>query len=92
MAQVAINQQTPPSADRPFLEEDLTLSEQSRSWINAATLSIPIVGTGSPEGVVEAPQRQSYIDEVASTGSVFYIKQANDDGLGDKTKGWQLIG
>ena len=86
---MAINQQTPPSADRPFLEEDLTPSEQSRSWINAVTLSIPIIGTGSPEGVVEAQQRQTYLDEAGTDNTTSYIKRVNDI-AGDKTMGWVL--
>jgi hypothetical protein len=50
-----------------------------------------IVGSGSPETVVEAPQLGTYMDEDAAPGSVFYIKQKADIG-GDKTKGWVLIG
>lgn len=50
-----------------------------------------LIGEGSPEGVVEAPQGQEYMDENGSPGSIKYIKQVVDVG-GDRTRGWVAIG
>lgn len=94
VAQVATNQITPPNSDRPFVEDDLTLTVQNRSWADLVTLSIPIIGTGSPEGIVEAPVRQLYMDDAGTTSTILYIKRDTDDGVAptpDKTKGWILI-
>lgn len=49
-----------------------------------------IVGSGSPEGVVEAPQWSEYADETGTAGNIKYIKK-DADIAGDKTKGWVLI-
>lgn len=86
---MAIRQIAPPNFHRPFVENDGSITEQSRTWADEVTLSIPIIGTGSPEGVVEARQRQKYMDETGVAGSVSYIKQRNDI-LGDRTMGWVL--
>ena len=91
---MAINQVTTPDSNRPFVDSDLTLAVQNRSWINLSTLSIPIIGTGSPEGVVDAPIRQLYMDDAGTDNAILYIKRDTDDGIApvpDKKKGWILI-
>lgn len=50
-----------------------------------------IIGSGSPDGVVQARQGVEYMDEDALAGSVKWIKQKADIG-GDKTLGWIAIG
>jgi hypothetical protein len=50
-----------------------------------------IIGTGSPEGVVDAIQTSFYMDESGVTEAVLYIKRDADDGLGDTAKGWILV-
>ena len=47
-------------------------------------------GIGPPEGVVQAVQKQTYLDESGIAGSVMYVKQL-DDIAGDPKKGWILI-
>ena len=47
-----------------------------------------IIGSGNPEGVVEAPQGGEYMDEDAAVGDCRYIKRLSDIG-GDKTLGWR---
>ncbi len=60
-------------------------------WLQLVSALEPIDGSGSPEGVVEARLPRFYIDTAAAPGSVLYVKQS-DDILGDRTKGWVLIG
>ena len=50
-----------------------------------------LIGTGSPEGVIEAEQGQEYMDDTGTAGNIKYIKRDADDGAGDKSKGWILI-
>lgn len=50
-----------------------------------------LIGTGSPDGVVEAQQGVEYMDENGLAGSVKWIKQQADIG-GDKSLGWVAIG
>ena len=79
------------SLDRPIVEEDRSLTSQSRAFFRALFVQSLIVGTGSPEGVVESEQGASYMDDAGTAGSILYIKRDNDDGAGDKTIGWILV-
>ena len=49
-----------------------------------------IVGTGSPEGAVEAFVGREYMDDAGTAGSIKYIKR-DADVAGDKSKGWILV-
>lgn len=50
-----------------------------------------LIGTGSPETVVEAQQGIMYMDETGAVGAVLYIKQVADIS-GDRSTGWIAIG
>lgn len=52
--------------------------------------AVPLIGAGSPEGVLEALQYQTYINTTGSTGSLMYVKKLTDIG-GDKTQGWIAV-
>ena len=49
-----------------------------------------IIGTGSPEGVIEATVGREYMDDTGLAGAVKFIKQLPDIG-GDRTKGWVAV-
>ena len=70
--------------------EDGTMEQPFRQWTQDAALSIPIVGSGTPEGVVEARQYSLYIDSAGSAGAIEYRKMLPDVG-GDRSKGWILV-
>jgi len=78
------------NASNPIVEQNGTMSQQFRTWTLDASLSIPIVGTGSPEGVVSARQYSLYIDSSGAAGSIEYRKMLPDIG-GDVTQGWLLV-
>jgi len=80
------------SFDRPIVESDGSLTIESRTSFRQLFDRLLIIGSGSPEGVVPAGQGSSYMDEDGALGNVFYIKQKDADGSGDKTKEWKLIG
>ena len=75
---------------QPIVEPDGTMAQPFRQFTQDASLSIPIVGTGSPEGVVEARQYSLYIDSAGSSGSIEYRKMLPDIG-GDVTQGWIAV-
>jgi len=79
-----------PTTDRPIIEDDGSQSAQMRQWTLAITNQSLIIGTGSPESVVEAPQGASYMNDAGISGTMLYIKKSNDIG-GDKSQGWILV-
>lgn len=75
---------------QPIVLPDGTMAQPFRQFTQDASLSIPIIGTGSPEGVVEARQYSLYIDSAGTTGSLQYRKMQPDIG-GDKSQGWVAV-
>ena len=79
--------QPPFNFSYPIVDKDGYASTSFRQWVNQASLSIPIIGSGSPEGVVEAAQYRQYLDTAGSAGNISYRKMLPDIG-GDVTMGW----
>ena len=86
-----VNRVTQPSHNRPIVDDSGILSNEFNVWVQTITNRTLIISTGSPEGVIEAIQGAEYMDDTGTVGAIKYIKRDNDDGLGDKTKGWILI-
>lgn len=78
------------ATDRPIVESDGSLTLQSRTYFRTLTVQALIIGTGSPEGVVEAEEGATYQDRTGTAGAIRYAKRDNDIG-GDKKLGWILI-
>jgi hypothetical protein len=78
------------NAAQPIVGPNGTMEQPFRQFTQEAALSIPIVGTGSPEGVVEARQYSLYLDESGSAGSIQYRKMQPEIG-GDRTRGWVAV-
>ncbi len=74
---------------QPIIESNGTMSQAFRQFTQEASLSIPIVGTGSPEGVVEAVQYSLYLDSAGAAGAIQYRKMLPSIG-GDRKQGWIL--
>lgn len=66
------------------------MTDEFRGWTADVTRALPVIGTGSPEGVVTALQFSLYIDDAGGTGSIEYRKMQTDI-AGDKSKGWVLV-
>lgn len=81
--------QTIPNQSWPITANGL-MQQDFYLFIQAVGNSVPIVGTGNPEGVIAAQQRALYIDDAGSAGNVLYVKKLNDIS-GDKTMGWVLV-
>ena len=78
------------NATNAIVESNGTMSQAFRTWTISASLSIPIVGSGSPEGLLEARQYQLYIDSAGIAGAIEYRKMLSDI-AGDRSKGWILV-
>ncbi len=76
----------------PIADDQGKMTNVMRQWVTLVNNWQPIVGTGTPEGVVEAPLYAPYIDDTipAVSGSILYLKMQDEIG-GDKTKGWVAI-
>lgn len=77
------------NASLPITQNDL-MTQYFRQWTQEASLSIPIIGIGSPEGVIEALQYSLYLDKTGSTGTIEYRKMLPDI-AGDTKMGWVLL-
>ncbi len=75
---------------QPIVEADGTMAQPFRQFTQEASLSIPIIGVGSPEGVVEARQYSLYINSAGSTGSIEYRKMQPSI-AGDTSQGWIAV-
>ncbi len=74
----------------PVVDDNGKPTQELSIFSEAVAALDPIVGTGSPEGVVEARQARFYIDDSGASGSVLYAKVLNDIG-GDRKQGWILV-
>jgi len=75
---------------QPIVDENGTMAQAFRQFTQDASLSIPIVGSGSPEGVIEAAQYSLYLDSGGGASAIQYRKMQPQIG-GDRTKGWILV-
>ena len=78
------------NAGQPIVDSSGKMSQAFRSFTLEASLSIPIVGTGSPDGVLEARQFQLYIDSAGLAGAIEYRKMVSEIG-GNRKLGWKLV-
>ena len=78
------------SAGQPVVEDNGTMSQAFRLWAVQVSDQMLSVNTGSPEGVLEAPQYALYIDEAAPLTPVQYRKMLPHIG-GDRSMGWVVI-
>jgi len=85
-----MNRQIPINGAQPITEKDGTMTQVFRAWMNRVTDNQLIIGTGTPEGVIEAPQYSLYLDEAIPATPVQYRKMLSDIG-GDITMGWAAL-
>lgn len=79
---------TPPQNN--LVRADGTMTEASRIWANEVTNLQIIIGSGTPEGNIEAPTKRLYMDTSGTAGSILYIKR-DAEIAGDTSKGWILV-
>ena len=80
-----------PNTLQAIVNDKGLMHQTFRTWTQDATRELlPLIGTGNPEGVIEALQRRQYMDDAGTAGAILYIKRDADIG-GDKTMGWILV-
>jgi len=80
----------PIDADTPIVTSNGVMSDVFQRWMNQVTRNDLLIGTGSPEGVIEAQIGREYMDDTGLAGAVKFIKQLPDI-AGDRTKGWVAV-
>lgn len=76
-------------AMQPIVYENGTMQEPFRQFLVKLGEASAIVGTGSPEGVLDAPQYTLYIDEAVPLVPVSYRKMLPSV-AGDTKQGWAV--
>ena len=80
-----------PDGAKPFLEENLTLTQRIRTLMNGLVDAQNIISSGSPEGIQASKSPRLYIDESNTRpGGTLYVKPA-DAIDGDPLLGWELV-
>lgn len=80
----------PPNASQPIVSSTGNMEQVFRAWTQRVTELDLIIGTGSPEGVVDAIQGREYMDDSGTAGAIKYIKRDSSI-AGDSTMGWILV-
>lgn len=81
---------SPQNRSAKIVNENGQMIDPFASFIDNVTKLGVIVGTGSPEAVVEAEIGQLYMNDAGTAGSILFIKR--DDSIGgDFSQGWILV-
>lgn len=78
------------NAAQPIVREDRTMEQAFRDQMTRLGNNLPIIGTGSPEGVVDAPQFTLYINRIGTAGAIEYRKMLTDI-AGNTKLGWLAV-
>lgn len=76
--------------DLPVVDQSGKMDTRFYNWAQQVTRLSIITGSGSPEGVVEAPITTLYMNSSGTSGNILYIKRDSDIS-GDRTQGWILV-
>jgi hypothetical protein len=79
-----------PDSNTPIVDSEGKMDHIYYRWVVQMTSLDLIVGTGTPEGSIEATVGRAYMDDAGSTGSLLYMKKLADIG-GDRTQGWVVV-
>lgn len=80
----------PLNAAQPITYPDGTMQAPFRDVVRALENNLPLLGNGSPEGVVNAPLYTLYIDKDGAAGNIEYRKMLADI-AGDTAMGWLQV-
>lgn len=81
---------TPVPPAFPIVTEERTMTSTFKNFVLEVHKQSLQIGTGSPEGVLEAAKGSEYMDDDGVTGSIKYIKKLEAI-AGDRKKGWILV-
>lgn len=77
----------PPNPSQPTYDEKGLMTSTFMGWTQAITRLDPLIGSGSPEGAVDATQYREYIDTTGTAGNIKWMKMLTNI-AGDTKKGW----
>lgn len=80
----------PPHPTQPIANNEGKMEQVFRTWTQDITRLDLIIGTGSPEGVIDAEQGREFMDRTGTAGAIKYIKRDSNIG-GNSKQGWILI-
>lgn len=80
----------PIDANTPIVDSNGIMSPVFQRWMSQVSRLDLIIGSGSPEGVIEATVGRLYMDDTGSAGSMLYSKKLPDIG-GDRSQGWIVV-
>ena len=60
------------------------------NWMLSVSNLSTIVGTGSPEGAIQARQTRLYLQTDGAANQILWVKKLDDIG-GDRSMGWELV-
>jgi len=78
------------NAANAITEENGTMTQAFRRTMIELDNNLPIVGEGSPEGILEAPQFSLYLDSLGGSGTIEYRKMQTEIS-GNRAMGWVLV-
>lgn len=76
--------------DSQIVDENGHSTQRTKIWFSQVTDLQIVIGSGSPEAVVDAIEGKLYMDSSGTAGAILYIKR-DADIAGDTTKGWILV-
>lgn len=81
---------TPLQRKIEIVDENGKMTGRFPDWQEGVSRLEVLVGTGSPEGVVEAIEGREYRDRTGPVGARKYVKNVSGIGV-DKSLGWVTI-
>lgn len=80
----------PIDANTPIVDKNGIMTPVFQRWMSQVSRLDLIIGTGSPESVIEATVGRFYMDDSGASGSLLYAKKLADIG-GDASQGWVAV-
>lgn len=90
MVELNATRTSAPTRIQSFVDKEGSITLRVSEWLNIVNLFLPIEGTGSPEGVIEARVGQTFIDTSANTSSGFLYMKQKADISGNRKNGWRI--
>lgn len=78
------------NSGNPIIDSDGKMEQAFRFWSNRVSDDLTLIGTGNPDGVLDAPQYSLYVDETVPLIPVQYRKMLPEVG-GDTKQGWAAL-
>jgi hypothetical protein len=80
-------QVSPLNISRAVVDKDGRPLQVLQQFSESVAILPVLLGTGTPEGVIEAQQGRLYLDTTGAANARLYIKNANDI-AGNRKNGW----